>query len=59
MSHAFSAPSLAHLSFQPVSGREPVVFTNADRLIAYRDALLRITQPVPANNVFVFKGHRR
>lgn len=55
MTQPFAAPSLAHLSFQQVSGREPVAFTNAERLVAFRDAMLRIKAPDFSNTTFVFK----
>lgn len=53
--NAFRRPDLTHLSFQPVTGYEPVVFTNTDRLVAFRDALLRMTPPVFANQQFKFE----
>lgn len=55
MADAFRCPDLTHLSFQPVKGCEPVVFTNSDRLIAFRYALLRMTPPVFANRQFKFE----
>lgn len=53
--NAFRRPDLTHLSFQPVTGYEPVVFTNSDRLIAFRDALLRIKPPEFGNRQFKFE----
>lgn len=58
-SPAFRRPDLTHLSFQSVSGRHPTVFTNTDRLMAFRDALLRIKPPEFGNNIFVFNREKK
>lgn len=55
MPDAFRCPDLTHLSLQPVKGREPVAFTNAERVSAFREAMLRIKAPELSNTTFVFK----
>lgn len=55
MSPDFRCPDLTHLSLQPVKGREPVAFTNAERVSAFREAMLRIKAPDLSNTTFVFK----